>query len=210
MAMKECPRPIKPKTQSAWLAVLVTGLVTALSGCIGPLSGGGEALPKASTKVGLLNRPAEADDMLPAGFSQLRIATLISDSASARLARSANGIRYFIAPGKASSVCLLWTSGEGSRIVGSGTCGALSDIDTKGIYLASGGTPNNLDVALLAPDGYDRADGFGREVSVTNNLALFADAGPGVVVLRGPHIADQRLDLRSVGGPGPTASANSN
>lgn len=91
---------------------------------------------------------------------------------------------------------MIQTSGEGDDLVTSGTCGAVTSVNSTGVYLASG-TPAGVSIAVLVPDGFTTAVGPGRQVSVANNLAVLPQGRPGTVVLRGSQQAEQKIDLGS-------------
>lgn len=194
MKFKSLPR------QRIFVAGVAVGAI-GLAGVLGVSAFSfGEPAPSAPAKMSLMTRPTQADDRLPAGFEKLPIAERVSDVAAARLARSVDGQNYYVVPGKASSICLIRTSGAGDALETAGTCGALSEMNSTGVYLASG-TPDSVTIAVLVPDGYEMATAPGRQASVINNLALLPQGAPGTVVLRGSKFADQKIELGNLAAP---------
>lgn len=184
--------------------IFLAGAAAGAVGLAGILSvsafGFAKPLPSAGMKTSVLDLPAQADDRLPEGFEKLPIGKRVSDIAGARLAGSVGDQNYYIAPGKSSSICLIRTSGAGDNLRTSATCGARSSVNSTGIYLASG-TPDSVSIAVIVPDGYQTAAAPGRQVKVVNNLALFDEGEPGTVTLRGPGLAEQRIDLGELAAP---------
>jgi hypothetical protein len=173
-----------------------TALLIAIAVAVVSAATGGSPPPKApSGKISLLDKPQSLEDRLPSALLELPVADHFVAPSAARFATADGPRRFFLVPGRNQSICLIYTSGTGSDLVSGGTCSPLAGFLGNGIYLSEVLAPNEVSVALVVPDGYERAEINGREAQVRNNVAIVPPGPAGPVRLSGNGLLQLTVEI---------------
>lgn len=170
--------------RTIWLSGLGAGVAGTL-GLIGTLAfaaapaavDGTEVLGGKTPTLSALDQERGAADALPASILELPVADYFLDPALARNVGKFGDNTYYLIPGTAGNVCLIFVGpdfGAGTSPESGGTCATLADAVTSGVYLIGLDSKGTSTVAVVAPDGISSVSAGGVSAKVSNNVAVFA------------------------------------
>lgn len=184
---------------------LALGVGAGFVALTGRSDGAGEVRSMENTTsgmLGILTQHAQASDRLPAFVLASPAAEQFGDTSAARLAATTGIRRYFVVPGRGSSVCLIFAEGSGATATSGGTCASRATLRTGAVYLSEPLPDGTATIAGIVSNGINRATAGSATAAVQNNMFVLHGATSPTVALDG---ADVALDV-DVGLAAPTAT----
>jgi hypothetical protein len=161
-----------------------------MAGAVGIAACGSEApntSDTGSSHVSLFDRPARAQDRLPADLRSLPDFRYLH---STRLALKAGGTALYVGRNGKNDVCLI----KGGRSFGGGTCS--NGVRQTGVTYLSTVNGGTINVAGVAVDGVTDATSGGKTTKVENNVFLLHDvADSGLLTIRFRDGTSRRIGL---------------
>lgn len=194
------------RTGSIALVVLVFAIGAALIVFAGRSGGaperGGGKQHVASGVLSILTHRGSIDDVLPPGVLATPAAERFGNPAAARLAMTVGDRQYFVVPGAADSICLIFAEGTRTNPTSAGTCADREALRTGTVYLSELHEDGTATIAGIVSDGINQVTQGASSVLVSNNVFVISDSSSPRLVLDGPTI-DIETDL---GAPAPTST----
>lgn len=175
----------------AFVSLIVAGCSAGTAVAVTELLGGA---PSSPGTLAILAQPVTAEDALPPELLDNPVVELVDGLSGARLALVREDWRYYIAPGKEETACLLMVRGAGPTLEAASTC-APTDLLKKGtIYLSEPQGDGSVKVQGIVGDGYTTVSSSKASTQVVNNLFVL-EGSTEKIELTGEGFAKQEVDL---------------